>query len=131
MSRENGLTQKEIASLIGKSKSSISRILELLVEQGFCNYILEDNEKARAERRYYVKGSFKELTIARTKKSLASNLSLKNDLQLLTENMTRVETNPSSSLLSKIEQFCDLIDILNLTQENTLEILQQHYKDVD
>jgi hypothetical protein len=45
--------------------------------------------------------------------------------------MTRVETNPSSSLLSKIEQFCDLIDILNLTQENTLEILQQHYKDVD
>jgi DNA-binding transcriptional regulator GbsR (MarR family) len=128
-SPERGLTQKEIASLIGKSKSSISRILDLLIEQQFCTYTLEDNEMARAERRYFIKGSFKELTIDRTKQSRAQDVSLKASLHKITESIPRDEKSQNQELLSIITQFCDLIDLLALSHEKTLEILNEHYKD--
>jgi DNA-binding transcriptional regulator GbsR (MarR family) len=128
-SPERGLTQKEIASLIGKSKSSISRILDLLIEQQFCAYALEDNEMARAERRYFVRGSFKELTIDRTKQSMAQDASLKASLQKITESIPNEEKSRNQDLLSMITQFRELIDILKTTQEKTLEILQEHYTD--
>ncbi|MHA2246809.1 MAG: hypothetical protein ACXADY_17830 [Candidatus Hodarchaeales archaeon] len=130
-SSRTGLSQTEITKFIGKSKSSISRALEQLSEQGFCSYILEDNEIARAERKYYINGSFKELTISRTKKSLNENNFLKKDLEQITKTIPLHERKQNQMLVTIIDQFCDLIDILKLTHEKTLEILQQHYKDED
>jgi hypothetical protein len=117
--------------LIDKSKSSVSRALELITDQGFCFYILEDNEYARAERKYYIKGSFKELTINRTEKSLRENSLLKTDLLRIKTNIPETDEQSNQELLTKIDLFCDLIDVLTKNDERFLEILREHYKDED
>ncbi|MHA2297851.1 MAG: MarR family transcriptional regulator [Candidatus Hodarchaeales archaeon] len=125
------MTQKQITFLTDKSKSTVSRALELLVDQGFCDYALEDNERGRAERKYFVKGSFKEVAIARAKKSLTNNNLLKKQLQQIVESLPGKEINHNQGLLSRIELFCELIDVLVITEEKTIEIFQQHYVDDD
>lgn len=128
VSPNKGITQKEITSLIGKSKSTVSRILDLLIDQGFCKYDLEENDDTRAERRYSVKGSFKEITLARTQKSILENESLKNNLQEITENIHEQEIYNNKDLLDQINNFSELIELLNLSEKNTLSLLQNHYK---
>ncbi|MFW9856318.1 MAG: hypothetical protein ACFFFG_14795 [Candidatus Thorarchaeota archaeon] len=128
-SPERGLSQKEIASLIGKSKSSISRVLDLLLEQQFCTYTLENNENARAERKYFVKGSFRALTIDRTKQTMAQDASLKADLLKIAESIPGDKNTRNQELAAVITKFCDLIDVLKLSHEKTLEILHEHYRD--
>jgi hypothetical protein len=117
--------------LIDKSKSSVSRALELITDQGFCSYILEDNEHARAERKYYIKGSFKELTINRTEKSLWENSLLKTDLLRIKQSIPVTDKESNQELLTKIDLFCDLVDILTINDKRFLEILREHYKDED
>lgn len=129
LSPENGLTQKEISALIGKSKSTVSRMLDLLVDQGFCTYNLRDNEMARAERLYFVKGSFKGIAIERVKKSLRENALLKNSLLQVAESASRNGHPDNQELLSRITRFCELIDAIILTDKNAIEILEKHYKD--
>ncbi|MFW9777670.1 MAG: hypothetical protein ACFFE8_02370 [Candidatus Heimdallarchaeota archaeon] len=128
-SPERGLSQKEIAALIGKSKSSVSRVLDFLLELRFCKYMLEDNENARAERKYFVKGNFKELTVDRITQSMAQDASLKADLLKIFENIPRESNTRNQELASMITKFCELIDVLKLSHEKTLELLHGHYKD--
>lgn len=123
-----GLTQKEITTLIGKSKSTVSRILDLLIDQGFCKYNLEENDDTRAERQYSVKGSFKEISISRTQKSIIENDSLKYNLQKIKDNVPEDEIHQNSGLLHQIASFSELINLLNLSEKNTLELLQNLYK---
>jgi DNA-binding transcriptional regulator GbsR (MarR family) len=124
----DGLTQKDITSLIGKSKSTVSRILDLLVDQKFCAYNLEENELTRAERRYYIQGSFKDLTISRTQKSIIENNLLNKNLQKIKDNIPEEEVSQNEIVITQIDQFTDLIMILNLAEKNTLKILQKHYE---
>jgi DNA-binding transcriptional regulator GbsR (MarR family) len=128
-SSTKGLSQKEIAFLVDKSKSSVSRVLEILIDQGFCSYKLEDNEAARAERKYYIKGSFKELTIDRTDRSLKSESSLKVELKQIKNSIPKIEKQSHQRLLKKIDLFCDLIDVLARIHQYSLEVLRQHYQD--
>ena len=126
-----GLSQKEIALLLDTSKSSISRALDLIVDQGFCSYTLEDNEFARAERKYYIKGSFKELTVNRTETSIKTNSLLKTDLERIKVSVPVSEEQSNQELLTKIDLFCDLIDVLTTIDQRSLKTLNQHYKNDD
>lgn len=128
ISPEKGLSQKQITSLTCKSKSTVSRILELLVNQGFCDYKLEDNEKARAERLYFIKGSFKETAIARSMKGIEDTTALKNNLKMIAEDMPLGKINRDQELLERIELFTEFIDVLILTYKRTIDIFQDHYK---
>ena len=126
---DKGMTQKDIATLITKSKSTVSRMLDLLVDQGFCSYNLEENELIRAERRYFIKSSFREITISRTRKSIVENNLLKNNLQNIKDNVSGETIDQNHDLLMQISQFSDLINLLNLAEENTLNLLTKHYQD--
>jgi DNA-binding transcriptional regulator GbsR (MarR family) len=128
-SSETGLVQKKIVSLIGKSKATISRNLDILVKQGFCSYILEDNEISRAERKYYVKGSYKEIAISRLKKSLANNMTLNKNLHKIEKNIPKREIPHNEGLLTRIDLFAEFIDLLVKTQNMTIEMFDKHYSD--
>lgn len=127
-SPQKGLSQKEISLLLDKSKSSVSRALDLITDQGFCSYVLVDNEYARAERKYSVKGSFKELSISRTEKELQENLSLKEDLVKIKNRIPKSNAKKNDELLTKIDLFCDLSDVLIKIHKHSLDLLQQHYQ---
>jgi DNA-binding transcriptional regulator GbsR (MarR family) len=127
---DKGLSQTEISSLLHKSKSSISRALDLIVEQGFCTYRLEDNENERAERKYFIKGSFKQLAISRTERSLRENTSLKKNLEQIRDDIPTSKKQKNQDLITQIDNFNNLIDMLIQTDNYSLKLLQEFYQDV-
>lgn len=109
----------------------MSRALDLITDHGFYSYVLEDNEYARAERKYSIKGSFKELSISRTEKELRGNLSLKKNLENIKKRIPKSNIKINQELLTKINLFCDLSDVLTRIHQHSLKLLQQHYQNSD
>jgi hypothetical protein len=92
--------------------------------------VLVDNEYARAERKYSIKGSFKELSISRTEKELQENISLKEDLVKIKNRIPKSNAKNNQELVTKIDLFCDLSDVLIEIHRHSLDLLHQHYQNV-
>lgn len=101
--RETALSQQDIATLIHKSISTVSRTLKKLVQGGYCDYILEDNELERAERRYHAKRDYKELLLARITQSITEAHALVESLTKLSQSIPKERADENQSLLEQIQ----------------------------
>lgn len=128
---EAGLTQQEIAAVFEKSLSTVSRALKQMVHLGYCNYIYEDNEQARAERKYYAKGSYVELVIARANQYFTDSFPLKNSLKKIIESVLEngADTSSNKDLIDRINFFNKQIDLVIATYDKMTKMIQEAFKD--
>jgi len=106
-SAENAISQQEIAELIGKSISTISRSLKKLCKGGYCTYVLENNELDRAERRYHARYDYKEFILARFEHTLGEARLLVEDLTNLIQAIPEEEVKENSHLLEEIDRYIE------------------------
>lgn len=125
---ETALNQQEIAHLIGKSVSTVSRTLKNMVAAGYCNYVLENNEQDRAERKYHAKRDFKDFILARFTQSLREWDHVKNELAELTDSIPKEESQENQTLLKEIKLYEKQIGmackVLEQMQSELLEELE-------
>jgi DNA-binding transcriptional regulator GbsR (MarR family) len=126
----NALNQQEIAHLIGKSVSTVSRTLKNMVSAGYCDYVLENNEQDRAERKYHAKRDFKDFILARFTQSLREWDHLKRELTELTDSISMEESQENQTLLREIKLYKSQIGmackVLEKMQTDLLEQLENH-----
>ncbi len=106
-SPENAMSQQEIAGLIEKSLSTVSRSLKKLYKGGYCAYVLEDNELDRAERRYHARYDYKEFILARFAHTLGEASLLVEDLTSLSQSIPEERTQENSHLLEEIGRYIE------------------------
>ncbi len=106
-SPENAMSQQEIAGLVGKSLSTVSRSLKKLYKGGYCSYVLEDNELDRAERRYHARYDYKEFILARFAHTLGEAHLLVEDLTNLSETIPDERAEENSHLLEEIDRYIE------------------------
>ncbi|UCH03512.1 MAG: hypothetical protein JSW05_07890, partial [Candidatus Thorarchaeota archaeon] len=99
------LSQQEIARLISKSLSTVSRSLKKLFKGGYCTYILEDNELDRAERRYHARYDYKEFILARFAHTLGEASLLVDDLTSLSQSIPEEKAQENNHLLEEIDRY--------------------------
>ena len=102
---EDALNQQEIARLIGKSVSTVSRTLKNMVASGYCDYVLVNNEQDRAERKYHAKRDFKDFILARFTQSLREWDHMKKELSDLTDSIPKEESQENQFLLKEIKLY--------------------------
>ena len=106
-SSEDAMSQQEIAGLIGKSLSTISRSLKKLYKGGYCTYVLEDNELDRAERRYHARYDYKEFILARFAHTLGEARLLVEDLTNLMQTVPEEKAEENRHLLEEIDRYIE------------------------
>ncbi|MHA2334391.1 MAG: hypothetical protein ACXAEU_20360 [Candidatus Hodarchaeales archaeon] len=128
---ETGLTQQEIATIFEKSLSTISRALKQMVHLGYCNYVYADSEQARAERKYFAKGSYVELVIARANQYFEDSFPLKRSIKKIVESIpeTEAEKRSNRDLIDRIEFFTKQIDLVVATYDEMLKMVKESFKD--
>ncbi len=123
--RETGLTQYQISHYIKKSVSTISRTLELMVNNKFCNFFLDINQKNRIERKYYAMGTYKEFSIKRIANSFKDAEEIKKDLENIIIHSKEIYRDEMP--LTTIEQiktiYIDLDEMIKY-QNKFLELLE-------
>ncbi|MBN2230073.1 MAG: helix-turn-helix domain-containing protein [Candidatus Thorarchaeota archaeon] len=109
---EDGLTQQEIADYIDRSVSTISRLLDTIVEMGFLNYTEEINERGKRERKYYMASDMGDIVVKRFQDSIEQNVHLKNSLQLIIAKMKKQDVQKHKEFLTHLEQMDNEIDLI-------------------
>ncbi len=121
---EAGLGQNEIAHLVGKSKATISRVLDLLVQNGFCAYNLLETElestkgtkhkkMGRAQRRYYFDSEFRKISELKLDQQINGVKAIKKDLEKIIGDIPTSESYNHQEFFSSAER-------LNFTLEKWL-----------
>ncbi|MFX0090581.1 MAG: hypothetical protein ACFFBD_02365 [Candidatus Hodarchaeota archaeon] len=116
---EAGMDQQEIASIIGKSVSTVSRTLNRMVEAKFCTFIEEMNEKYRRERKYFVKTSFRELALDRIKQQIKQILRFKDRLEQIKRNV--LENAADENAVNENKDLLDELDALIIIYSQLVE----------
>ncbi|MFX0061893.1 MAG: hypothetical protein ACFFC7_06865 [Candidatus Hermodarchaeota archaeon] len=111
-SPENGLEQQEIAAMVDRSVSAVSRLLNKLVEMKFCNFV-EEMDKGRRKRKYYMTVSFKEIAIGRFYQIIKDNLFLREELEKIPKNLPKEEIDENKELIEFLERMLTMIDKMN------------------
>ncbi|UCE11518.1 MAG: hypothetical protein JSW61_06185 [Candidatus Thorarchaeota archaeon] len=104
---EAAMNQQDIATLIRKSISTVSRSLKKLVQGGYCDYVLEDNEQDRAERRYHAKRDYTELLLARISHTLAEAQGMVDDLTSLSQSISEGKKKENKQLIDQIQLYVE------------------------
>ncbi len=128
-SPETAMSQQEIAELITKSLSTVSRSLKKLLKGGYCNYILEDNELERAERRYHARYDYKEFILARFAHTLGEARLLVDELTNLFHSIPADRMDENSNLLEQITRYISETNVSSKIIEKLREELIDDLKD--
>ncbi|MHA1976257.1 MAG: helix-turn-helix domain-containing protein [Candidatus Hodarchaeales archaeon] len=130
---ETGLGQNEIAELVGKSKATVSRILDSLVQNGFCAYNLLETElkptngmkqkkMGRAQRRYYFNSEFGEIAELKLEQQIEGVMAIKTDLKKIREDISTSDTNIHQGLFSSTDHLDSALDKWALAYQKMKEV---------
>jgi len=132
-SPENGLDQQQIAFLTGRSLSTVSRVLDKMVRLKYCNYEedsttseeKQDNLSKRKyypRRRYYIKASYKELTVDAVNQGIAEYSRMKRELEKIRAKVPNEEEDSNSDLLTLLDRLTEDFDQLVVAFRRMLEL---------
>ena len=120
-SPEQGMTQKDIALLVDRSVSAVSRLLNSLVEMGLGLYTEQVNERGRRERRYYLAASIADITVQRLGIILLQNVNLHESITKILEQMTGSSIEKNKELVDHLTQMQQMIKAVNKFYEGAIE----------
>ena len=132
---ETGLGQSEIAQLVGKSKATVSRILDSLVQNGFCAYNLLETElkptngtkqkkMGRAQRRYYFNSEFGKIAELKLEQQIEGVKAIETDLKKIVKNISTTEINNHQVLFSSTEHLSSALDKWALAYQKMKGVFQ-------
>jgi len=132
---EAGLGQSDIALLVGKSKATVSRILDSLVQNGFCAYNLLETElkptngtkqrkMGRAQRRYYFNSEFGEIAELKLEQQIEGVMAIKTDLKKIIGDISTSDSNNHQVLFSSAEHLNSALDKWVLVYQKMKKVFQ-------
>jgi predicted transcriptional regulator len=132
---EAGLGQNEIANLVGKSKATVSRVLDSLVQSGFCAYNLIETElksakgskqkrMGRAQRRYYFDSEFQKISELKLDEQINGVKTIKANLENIKADVSTTETTNHQEFFSSAERLNSALEKWLLAYQKMKEIFQ-------
>ena len=132
---EAGLGQSDIAHLVGKSKATVSRLLDSLKQNGFCAYNLLETElkptngtkqkkMGRAQRRYYFNSEFGEISELKLEQQIEGVKVIKTDLKKIIEGISTSDTNNHQVLFASTDHLNSALDMWLLAYQKMKEVFQ-------
>ncbi|MHA2174348.1 MAG: helix-turn-helix domain-containing protein [Candidatus Hodarchaeales archaeon] len=132
---EAGLGQNEIAHLVEKSKATVSRALDSLVQNGFCAYNLVETELkspkvskskklGRAKRRYFFDSEFRKISELKLDEQINGVSAIKTDLERIKGNIPTPEINNHQAFFSSAERLNSTLELWLLAYQKMKETFQ-------
>jgi DNA-binding transcriptional regulator GbsR (MarR family) len=118
---EEGMTQRDIAQLVDRSVSAVSRLLNSLVEMGLGLYTEKVNERGRRERRYYLAASIADITVQRLGIILLQNVNLHESISKIIDQMSGTSIKKNKELVNHLTQMQEMIKAVNKFYEDAIE----------
>lgn len=118
---EDGLVQQDIAKLIDRSVSAVSRLLTKLAEMKYCEYVEVINPNKKRERKYYMRLSMKDIALRRINLIIDENDELKNSLNLIIDKIGSQEKKEQAEFIDFIKSMSLQIVKLRAFYEKTID----------
>ncbi|MFX0203812.1 MAG: hypothetical protein ACFFCW_47545 [Candidatus Hodarchaeota archaeon] len=128
-SPESGLNQQDIAALIDRSVSTVSRLLNKLVELKYCNYVEELNEQSRRERKYY-QTNIKDLASNRFKFIISQNRLIQAELEKIKAEIPTEEVPENKEFIAHLEWLNKMFEQLNNIYKQAVILSQELLADL-
>ncbi|MHA2218154.1 MAG: helix-turn-helix domain-containing protein [Candidatus Hodarchaeales archaeon] len=124
---EAGLGQNEIANLVGKSKATVSRVLDSLVQNGFCAYNIKGTKQkkmGRAQRRYFFDSEFRKISELKLDQQINGVKAIKTDLERIKGEISTLEIKNHQEFFSSAERLNSALEMWLLAYQEMKEIFQ-------
>ena len=132
---EAGLGQNEIAHLVGKSKATVSRVLDSLVQNRFCAYNLLETEvksikgtkqkkMGRAQRRYFFDSEFRKISELKLDQQINGVKAIKTDLERIKGEISTLEIKNHQEFFSSAERLNSALEMWLFAYQKMKDIFQ-------
>jgi DNA-binding MarR family transcriptional regulator len=131
--KDSSFSQKEIKATLGKSKATISKTMNALVERERCKYYIEEEitnfeskKRVIIERRYYAEQNFQDIIINRMNKSIEEFGIIKSRINNIKDKNINDKSNQSDFLESGTTEFSTILEKWIESYKLTVDIFKEN-----
>jgi hypothetical protein len=132
-SKETSFSQKDLMEVLKKSKATISRTMNALIDRERCKYFIEEKilnsgtkKKIIVERKYYTEQNFKDIIINRMSNYIEEFGNIKTRIQEIKNENINDKLNQSESLKGGTEEFIKILSMWIEVYITSIEIFKEN-----